>query len=44
MSERVSNELRRQLAIYQRTVKRLSIRPEDRILWSGLSRRWARRQ
>ena len=34
--------LRHQLAIYQRTVKRPIIRPEDRILWSWLSRRWAR--
>jgi len=34
--------LRHQLAIYQRTVKRPSIRPENRILWSWLSRRWAR--
>ncbi len=34
--------LRHQLAIYQRTVKRAIIRPEDRILWSWLSRRWAR--
>ena len=34
--------LRHQLAIYRRTVKRPSIRPEDRILWSWLSRRWAK--
>jgi putative transposase len=34
--------LRHQLAIYQRTVKRPSIRPADRILWCWLSRRWAR--
>jgi len=34
--------LRHQLAIYQRTVKRPIIRPEDRILWSWLSRCWAR--
>ena len=33
--------LRHQLAIYQRTVKRPIIRPEDRILWSWLSRCWA---
>jgi putative transposase len=33
--------LRHQVAIYQRTVKRPIIRPEDRILWSWLSRRWA---
>jgi len=33
--------LRHQLAICQRTVKRPSIRPEDRILWSWLSRRRA---
>ena len=32
--------LRHQLAIYRRTVKRPRIRPEDRILWSWLSRRW----
>ena len=34
--------LRHQLAIYQRTVRLPIIRPEDRILWSWLSRRWAR--
>ena len=39
---RVENiALRHQLAIYQRTVKRPRIRPEDRILWSWLSRHWA---
>src|SRR5438128_2598690 len=38
---RVENiALRHQLAIYQRTVKRPRIRPEDRILWSWLSRHW----
>jgi hypothetical protein len=43
LSLRVENvALRHQLAIYQRTVKRPSIRPEDRILWCWLSRRWAR--
>jgi hypothetical protein len=43
LSLRVENvALRHQLAVYQRTVKRPSIRPEDRILWSWLSRRWAR--
>src|ERR1700687_5520753 len=43
LSLRVENvELRHQRAIYRRTVKRPSIRPEDRILWSWLSRRWAR--
>jgi putative transposase len=43
LSLRVENvALRHQLAIYQRTVKRPSIRPEDRILWSWLSCRWAR--
>src|SRR6266851_7536757 len=43
LSLRVENvALRHQLAIYQRTVKRASIRPADRILWSWLSRRWAR--
>ena len=31
--------LHHQLAIYQRTVKRPSIRPADRISWSWLSRR-----
>jgi transposase InsO family protein len=42
-SLRVENiALRHQLAIYQRTVKRPRIRPEDRILWSWLSRHWAR--
>jgi hypothetical protein len=35
LSLRVENvALRHQLAIYQRTVKRPSIRPEPRILWS----------
>jgi hypothetical protein len=35
LSLRVENvALRHQLAIYQRTVKRPNIRPEDRILWS----------
>jgi putative transposase len=34
--------LRHQLAVYQRTVKRPIIRAEDRILWSWLSRCWAR--
>src|SRR5450759_1876921 len=43
LSLRVENvALRHQLAIYRRTVKRPIIRPEDRILWSCLSRRWAR--
>jgi hypothetical protein len=44
LSLRVENvALRHQLAtIYQRTVKRPSIRPADRILWSWLSRRWAK--
>ena len=44
LSLRVENAALRhhQLAIYQRTVKRPSIRPEDRILWSWLSRCWAR--
>lgn len=43
LSLRVENvALRHQLAIYQRTVKRPSIRPAERILWSWLSRRWAR--
>jgi putative transposase len=34
--------LRHQLAIYRRTVKWPISRPEDRILWSWLSRCWAR--
>jgi putative transposase len=43
LSLRVENvALRHQLAIYRRTVKRPSIRPEDRIFWCWLSRRWAR--
>ncbi|SRR6266851_1338988 len=43
LSLRVENvALQHQLAIYQRTVKRPSIRPEDRILGCWLSRRWAR--
>jgi transposase InsO family protein len=43
LSLRVENvALRHQLALYQRTVKRPSIRPEDRILWCWLSGRWAR--
>ena len=43
LSLRVENvALRHQLAIYQRTVRRPTIRPEDRILWSWLSRCWAR--
>src|ERR1700676_57152 len=43
LSLRVENvALRHQLAIYQRTVERPSIQPGDRILWSWLSRRWAR--
>src|SRR6266699_2561012 len=43
LSLRVENvALRHQLAIYRRTVMRPSIRPEDRILWRWLSRRWAR--
>jgi putative transposase len=41
-SLRVENiALRHQLAIYQRAIKRPRIRPEDRILRSWLSRRWA---
>jgi putative transposase len=43
LSLRIENvALRHQLAMYQRTVKRPSIRPADRILWCWLSRRWAR--
>jgi putative transposase len=43
LSLRVENvALRHQQAIYRRTIRRPSIRPEDRILWSWLSRRWAR--
>jgi hypothetical protein len=42
LSLRVENvALRHQLAIYQPSVKRPRIRPEDRNLWSWLSRRWA---
>src|SRR5438876_1937502 len=42
LSLRVENiALRHQLAIYQRTVKRPRIRPEDRIFWSWLSRHCA---
>ena len=42
LSLRLENvALRHQLAIYQRIVKRPSIRPADRIFWSWLSRRWA---
>jgi len=41
-SLRVENiALQHQLAIYKRTVKRPRIRPEDRVLWSWLSRHWA---
>jgi putative transposase len=41
LSLRVENiALRHQLAIYQRTIKRPRVRPEDRILWSWLSRHW----
>jgi putative transposase len=43
LSVRAENiALRHQLAVYRRTVKRPIIRPEDRILWSWLSRCWAR--
>ena len=42
LSVRIENfALRHQLVIYQLTVRRSSIRPENRILWSGPSRRWA---
>src|SRR5450631_439636 len=41
LSLRVENiALRHQLAIYQRTIKRPRVRPEDRFLWSWLSRHW----
>jgi hypothetical protein len=33
--------LRYQLSVYQRTAKRPRIQPEDRPLWSWLSRLWA---
>jgi putative transposase len=33
--------LRHQLGIYQRTAKRLRIRPADRVFWSWLSRVWS---
>jgi transposase InsO family protein len=43
LSLRVENvALRHQLSIYRRTVRRPIIRPEDRILWSLLSRCWAK--
>ena len=32
--------LRHQLAVYQHTVKRLTLRPADRLCWSWLSRLW----
>jgi hypothetical protein len=42
LSVRIENvALRHQLSIYRRTVRRPIIRPEDRILWSLLSRCWA---
>ncbi len=34
--------LRHQLRVYHRAVRRPQIRPADRILWSWLSRHWAR--
>jgi putative transposase len=33
--------LRHQLAVYQRTVHRVHLRPTDRLLWGWLSRLWA---
>ena len=43
LSVRIENvALRHQLSIYRRTVRRPIIRPEDRILWSLLSRCWAK--
>jgi putative transposase len=33
--------LRHQLAVYKRSVRRLHVRPADRILWTWLSRHWA---
>ena len=34
--------LRHQLTVYRRSVRRPQIRPADRLLWSWLSRHWAR--
>lgn len=34
--------LRHQLTVYRRSVRRPRIRPADRLLWSWLSRHWAR--
>ena len=34
--------LRRQLGVYQRSTRRLHVRPSDRVLWSWLARGWAR--
>jgi hypothetical protein len=34
--------LRHQLTLYQRSIRRPRVRPSDRILWSWLSRGWAR--
>ena len=34
--------LRHQLTVYHRSVRRLQIRRADRVLWSWLSRHWAR--
>jgi hypothetical protein len=34
--------LRHQLTVYRRSVRRPQIRPVDRLLWSWLSRHWAR--
>lgn len=34
--------LRHQLTVYHRSVRRPQIRPADRVLWSWLSRHWAR--
>ncbi len=34
--------LRHQLAVYQRSLRRPSIRPSDRIFWGWLARHWGR--
>lgn len=33
--------LRHQLSVYQRSVRRPIIKPEDRVIWSWIARRWA---
>ena len=36
--------LRHQLALYRRSIRRLRVRPSDRIFWSWLARHWTRWQ